>query len=126
VSLIGASRGTAWLNDTGELTLTDRNAEGTLLRASGVTRMSFVFPGSSTALVYLSDVNLATGLGRLQLRFLTGESFVLARDVREYREVWWPERGVLYARGGAHPGIRFARVEIPCEMTSDAPWTCGF
>lgn len=126
VSLLNTSRATAWLQDAGELTLRDRDASGTLLTARNVTRFSFVFPGSSTALVYLSDVNVESGLGRLQLRFLTGESFVLARDVQEYREVWWPERGILYIRGGARPGIRFARVEIPCEMTSDSPWACGF
>jgi hypothetical protein len=97
------------------------------MRVQDVTRFSFVFPGSSAAIVYLSQVDSTTGLGRLDLQFITsGEQFSLARDVREYREVWWPERGMLYARGGSRAGIRFARVDIPCEMTSDSPWACGF
>jgi hypothetical protein len=50
----------------------------------------------------------------------------LARDVREFEYVFWPERGLAYVTGGEDPGIRFARIEIPCEASSDAPWACGF
>lgn len=109
-----------------ELTVRDANAEATLLRAADVARFNFVFPGSSPAVVYVRQVDPATGLGRMELKFLNGDAFTLASDVREYREVWWPERGIVYARGGARPGINFARIEVPCEMTSDSPWACGF
>jgi len=57
---------------------------------------------------------------------LTGDHFVIADDVREFRDVWWPERGVLYAAGGDTPGIYFARVDIPCENTSETSFACGF
>jgi hypothetical protein len=119
-------RGLALMRPPGEVTLFDRDGENLQLRAAGVTRFGFVFTGTSTSLIYLGDVDMETGLGQLELHFLTGEHFRLAKDVREYREVWWPERGILYTRGGDDPAIAFARVEIPCEMTSDAPWTCGF
>jgi hypothetical protein len=110
----------------GELTVRDQNAEQLLVREVGVSRFSFVFPGSSLAVTYVTDVDRVTGLGRLKLKFLSGDEFNLAREVREYREVWWPERGILYARGGSNPGVKFARIQIPCEMTSDSPWACGF
>jgi hypothetical protein len=124
-SIVQASRSFAWLVG-GELTVRDANAEATLLRASEVARFNYVFPGSSPAIVYTRQVDRATGLGRMELKFLNGDAFTLARDVREYREVWWPERGILYARGGSRAGINFARIEVPCEMTSDSPWACGF
>jgi hypothetical protein len=125
--LNSTSKGVVFLREPGgELTLRDRDAQKTLFRAEGVTSYNFVFPGPSMALVYLENVDPATRLGRLRLLFLSGEEFVIANDVREYREVWWPERGILYARGGSRAGIRFARVDIPCEMTSDSPWACGF
>jgi len=124
-SIVQASRAFAWLLD-GELTLRDSNAEVTLLRAADVARFNFVFPGSSPAVVYVRQVDPGTGLGRLELKFLNGDAFSLAREVREYREVWWPERGIVYTRGGSLAGINFARIEVPCEMTSDSPWACGF
>lgn len=124
-SIVNAQRAIAWLQD-GELTLRDQNAESTLLHAAAVSRFNFVFPGASPAIVYLTQVDPATGLGRLELLFLNGDAYSLAREVREYREVWWPERGILYARGGARAGIRFAHIELPCSMTSDSPWACGF
>ncbi|HKU37624.1 MAG TPA: hypothetical protein VJR89_05735 [Polyangiales bacterium] len=119
-------RALALLRPDNELELYDRDGENLLLKASGVTRFRFVFTGSSAALIYLSGVDMESGLGQLRLKFLTGEHFAVARDVRDFTEVWWPERGILYTRGGDKAGIEFARVEIPCEMTSDAPWTCGF
>ena len=121
-----SQRALAVLRPPGEVTLFDRDAENPQLRAAGVTRFGFVFGGTSTSLAYLGDVDMETGLGNLELHFLTGEHYKLAKNVREYREVWWPERGILYTRGGDDPEIAFARVEIPCEQTSDAPWTCGF
>jgi hypothetical protein len=116
----------ALLRSSGELTMFDRDGEHLQLRAAGVTRFAFFFTGTSQALAYLEEVDMETGLGRLSLRFLTGEHFILARNVREYREVWWPERGIVYTRGGDDPAIAFASVEIPCEMASESPWTCGF
>lgn len=110
----------------GLMTVRDQNAEGVLLQADQVSRWNYVFPGSSPALAYLRAVDEDTGLGRLELQFISGDAFELARDVREYREVWWPERGIVYARGGSRAGIKFARIEIPCQMTSDSPWACGF
>lgn len=124
-SVVNSQRGIAWLRE-GTLTVTDQNAEQVLVRDTDVARFSFVFPGQSQAIVYVTGLDRATGLGRLELKFLSGDEFQLAREVREYREVWWPERGILYARGGSNAGIKFARVEIPCEMTSDSPWACGF
>jgi hypothetical protein len=121
-----AQRGLALMLPQGEMTLFDRDGENLQLRAAGVTRFGFLFNGSSSSLAYLGDVDMETGLGQLTLHFLTGEHFRLAKNVREYREVWWPERGIIYTRGGDDPAIAFARVEIPCEMTSDSPWTCGF
>jgi hypothetical protein len=121
-----AQRGLALMQPQGEVTLFDRDGEHVLLRATGVTRFGFVFNGTSASLAYLGDVDDETGLGRVNLHFLTGEHFTLAKNVREYREVWWPERGIIYTRGGDAPAITFARVEIPCEMASESPWTCGF
>jgi hypothetical protein len=118
--------GAPLLHPPGEVTLFDRDLERLQLEAAGVTRFGFVFSGTSIALAYLGDVDAASGLGSLELQFLTGEHFRLAKDVREYREVWWPERGMVYTRGGDDPAIAFTRVEIPCEMTSESPWTCGF
>ena len=30
------------------------------------------------------------------------------------------------SQGGDYAGIKFAAVDVPCELTSDAPWACGF
>jgi hypothetical protein len=124
-TVINAQRAVAWLRD-GTLTVRDQSADGTYVQDDAVARFSFVFPGSSLAVTYLTHVDSMTGLGTLELRFLNGDSFTLAREVREYREVWWPERGILYARGGSRAGLKFARVQIPCSQTSDSPWACGF
>jgi hypothetical protein len=124
-SIVNGQRGIAWLRD-GKLTVRDQSADGTLVQDDAVGRFSFVFPGQSLAVTYLTNIDSKTGLGTLELRFLNGDSFTLAREVREYREVWWPERGILYARGGRRAGVKFARVQIPCSQTSDSPWACGF
>jgi hypothetical protein len=89
--------------------------------------LDYVFGSRARGLAYLTHRDAKTQLGRLELRFLElDEHFVIADDVREYRQVWWPERGLLYATGGARPGLHFARVEIPCEETADEPWACKF
>jgi hypothetical protein len=124
-SIVNAQRAVAWLRD-GKLTVRDQSADATFMQDDAVGRFSFVFPGQSLAVTYLTNIDPMTGLGRLELRFLNGDSFTLAREVREYREVWWPERGILYARGGSRAGVKFARVQIPCSQTSDSPWACGF
>jgi hypothetical protein len=66
------------------------------------------------------------GLGHLQLYFLSGMHFDIASDVREFSPVWWPERGLLYAQSGEQPAMRFARVDVPCELSSATPWACDF
>ena len=118
----------AVLKEDGAFSLRSRFDLHVLLRAKGVSRSGFrfAFGGSASALGYLRDVDPTTKLGQLELHFLSGEHFTLARDVREFREVWWPEPGILYAAGGSRPGIRFAHVDVPCEVTSDSPWACGF
>lgn len=85
-----------------------------------------VFRGKATAIAYLSDLDPETKLGRLQLHLLNGTHFELDQDVRQFQEVWWPERGIVYIKGGDKPGVNFARVDIPCETTSDTAWACGF
>jgi hypothetical protein len=122
------SGGMAMLQSDGEFTLRGSDGVQVLLRAQGVTRSSFrfVFSGKSSALAYISQVDAELGLGRLELHFLTGAHFEIADSVREFREVWWPERGILYATGGEHPSLSFARVDVPCETTSDTAWACGF
>jgi hypothetical protein len=62
--------------------------------------------GKALGLVYLDDVDPDSLLGRLQLQLVSGN----------------PTRSAL----GDDPGIRFARIDIPCQTTSDAPWACGF
>jgi hypothetical protein len=86
----------------------------------------FVFRGKASALAYLSHLDTDTRLGRLELQFLPGAHFVLDEHVREFSEVWWPERGLVYTRSGERAALNFARVEIPCETTSDTAWACGF
>ena len=65
-----------------------------LLKAQGLTPTSFrfYFTGLDTALAYMSHVDPDTQLGRLELHFVTGEHFKIDEEVREFREVWWPER----------------------------------
>lgn len=126
---IGSGRGSgylAWLKANGEVTFADRNAAGIMHRASGVRSFRVLFERRAQGLTYITNFDEETGLGRLTLHLASGETFRIADDVREYREVWWPERGILYAQGGETPGIRFARIDLPCEMTSDSPWACGF
>ncbi len=119
------TRGLAWIKE-GELTVTDRNASGVYLRARNVSSYRWVFERNATAIAYTERRTSETGLGHLRLHFLTGERYSLASDVREYQHVWWPERGILFVQDGDEPGMRFARVDLPCEMTSDSPWACGF
>ncbi len=118
----------AVLKQDGTFSLRKRDDMQVLVRAAGVPRSGFrfVFGETSTALAYLSGVDPDTGLGMLQLHFMSGENFVIASDVRELHEVWWPEPGILYAAGGVQPGAFFARVDVPCAVTSDSPWACGF
>jgi hypothetical protein len=117
------------------------HADGTLLqvrrsdrrvlhRASEVsaTSVRFMFGESSTALGYLARVDPDSKLGRLELRFMdTGAQYEIASGVREFREVWWPETGIVYGTGpGKNQGLWFARVDVPCEKTTDTPWACAF
>jgi len=115
--------------DTGDIVLLDHTLTRILLQmpSSVGAPWALVFGEKATGFVSLTNFNPDTGLGRLELWLVVaGGHFVLADDVREFREVWWPERGILYATGGEHPGVRFARVDIPCENTSDTAWACGF
>jgi hypothetical protein len=118
----------ALLYDNGELILADGGIERVLMRVPNAqgSQFSFIMGGKALGLVYLDEVDPETGLGSLELQLLSGAHYSLAQDVREYEYVHWPERGLAYVRGGADPGISFARIEIPCEATSDAPWACGF
>ncbi|MET0389091.1 MAG: hypothetical protein ABW321_24170 [Polyangiales bacterium] len=120
--------GVAALYDTGELVVSDRTLSRIMLRLTNVRpgHFRFVFSQKATAFAYRADVDETTGLGDLELHMLNGPHFSVAHDVREFQEVWWPERGILYATGGDDPGIFFARVDIPCESTSDTAWACGF
>lgn len=122
----GQQRALAWLKDPGELTMADQNAAEVIFRARDVSWFRFVFDRRSPGLLYITKRDPENGAGRLNLRLWSGESFVLDDNVREPHEVWWPERGILYVRRGEDPGIRFARVDLPCTMTSDSPWACGF
>ncbi|HEX7481250.1 MAG TPA: hypothetical protein VF331_25840 [Polyangiales bacterium] len=120
--------GMAVLKADGTFSLRRSDNMQVLVRAQGVPRSGFrfVFGANAAALAYLTRVDPGTGLGRLELHFMSGDHFVIASDVRELHEVWWPEPGILYAAGGARPGAYFARVDVPCEITSDSPWACGF
>jgi hypothetical protein len=123
-----AQHALAFLDEDETLVMRDRDTLAVLHVAEGVTRSAFrfAFGGKATSLVYLSTTDPEALLGRLEMHVLTGDHFVIARDVREFRDVWWPERGVLYATGGEEPGIYFARVDIPCENTSETSFACGF
>lgn len=112
----------------GDLVVYDRMLGKELWRVQGVAGAParFVFRGKSSALAYLTHFDSQTRVGRLELHLLSGEHFVIDEGVREYSEVWWPERGLLYTKSGAGAGIKFARVDIPCESTSDTAWACGF
>jgi hypothetical protein len=118
----------ALLQTDGTLSLLDRDATRLLWRANGVPSRGFrfVFNGNSTALAYRSQYDSTTMLGRLELQFISGEHFVVDQNVSEFHEVWWPEPGLLYARMGDDPAMMFGRVDIPCQVSSDTPWACGF
>jgi hypothetical protein len=118
----------ALLYESGELVLADGAIERAVLRVPNAlnSRFTFIMGGKALALVYLDDVDPETLLGSLEMHLLSGAHYTLARDVREFEYVFWPERGLAYVTGGKDPGIRFARIEIPCEASSDAPWACGF
>jgi hypothetical protein len=120
--------GLATLEADGTLLLRDRDTTRPLWRTRGVTAANFrfVFGGEALALAYLADVDEETKLGRLELHMVSGEHFSITDEVREFREVWWPERGILFAQGGKDAAMRFARVDIPCEMLSSSPWACDF
>jgi hypothetical protein len=118
----------ALLYDSGELILADGSLERTVFRVPNAlsSRFTFIMGGKALGLVYLDDVDPVTKLGSLELHLLSGAHYTLAQDVREFEYVFWPERGLAYVTGGDDPGIRFARIEVPCEASSDAPWACGF
>jgi hypothetical protein len=120
--------GLVTLHDTDRMVLRDRASLRPILEANGVTGRSFrfVFSNKALGLAYRSHIDPETNLGRLSLKLLEGGFFEIADDVREFAEVWWPARGLVYAAGGARPGLRVARIEIPCETTSESPWACGF
>jgi hypothetical protein len=118
----------AFLYKNGDLVLRNSNFTTEILRVPGSlgAQNGFVFSGKASGYAYLSGFNPTSGLGRLELQLVNGDHFVLADQVRQYSEVWWPERGLLYITGGDDPGLNFARVDIPCEATSDTAWACGF
>jgi hypothetical protein len=100
---------------------------------AGSTR--FVFGSEDPALAFLADPHdldpaedEEDWVGQLELRFgSTGERLEIAEDVREFQEVWWPERGLLYTvASGREMGIHFAAVDIPCEQATGSQWACGF
>lgn len=119
----------ALLYESGDLVLADGSLDRITLRVPNAlsSRFTFIMGGKALALAYLDHVDETTLLGSLELHLVSGAHYTLAaRDVREFEYVYWPERGLEYTAGGADPGIRFARIDIPCEATSDAPWACGF
>jgi hypothetical protein len=118
----------ALLYDTGELVLADGSIESVVMRIPNAlnSRFTFIMGGKALGLAYLDEVDPDTLLGSLELQQVSGAHYTLARNVREFEYVYWPERGIAYLEGGANPGIRFVRIDIPCEATSDAPWACGF
>lgn len=120
--------GLAVLTGSDELWITDPTLTQIVKKVPNArnSRYGFVFNGKSSAVVYLDGVDADTGQGSLELQFLNGQHISLDRDVREWTQVWWPERGIVYARGGDEPGIHFARVDIPCESASETAWACGF
>lgn len=116
----------ALVKTDGSLQLRDLGSLRELLSAQNVSNVRFIFGENDTALAYIENVDEQTGVGDLELHFLSGEHFSIAKDVREFREVWWPESGLVYAASGDEPGVYFSRVDVPCEKTSDSPWACGF
>jgi hypothetical protein len=93
------------------------------------SNVRFLFDESLPALGYVADADPDTGLGRFELHFLSNgaQDPPAIANVREIHEVWWPESGIVYATGkGKGEGLWFARVEVPCDKTSDTPWACGF
>jgi hypothetical protein len=124
-----SDQGIAKLLTNGRIELTDRSLQRTIFSIDGQNSSGFfmAFAGLEPALAYRSNVDPDTNLGTLALKFVSGEHFVISDDVRyPFVEVYWPERGLLYATGGDNPRLRFARVEIPCQNTSSAPWACNF
>jgi hypothetical protein len=130
--LVGWSRAEsslALLYESGDLVLADGSIDRVTLRVPNAlsSRFTFIMGGKALALVYLDHVDETTLLGSLELHLVSGAHYTLAAgDVREFEYVYWPERGIEYTTGGSDPGIRFVRIDIPCEATSDAPWACGF
>jgi len=122
------SEGVALLYADGELVVLDPSLQQVVLDLANArnSRFLFVLRGKAAGVAYLDEVDPDTRLGRLELQLMNGQHYSLAPDVREFTEVWWPESGVVYARGGEQAGIYFARLEVPCEVTSDTAWACGF
>jgi hypothetical protein len=118
----------AFLYKDGDLVLRNSNFSTEILRVPNSlgVQSGFVFSGKASGYAYLSSFDPTSRLGRLELQLVNGDHFVLADQVRQFSEVWWPERGLLYTTGGDDPGLKFARVDIPCEATSDTAWACGF
>jgi hypothetical protein len=120
-------QGTVRLQGDGSLIVTDANNTTVAFRVQGAAPDFYtVFSQLQPALVYRTNVDPETQLGHLAIHFFSGDHFEISDDVREWTEVGWPERGILYTTGGATPKLRFARAEIPCQATSSAPWACNF
>ncbi len=103
--------------------------DGTLATHVPKSSVRMMFVDTEPAVGFLADVDPDTGLGVLRLHFLhSGASYSVARGVRELREVWWPETGVVYTTGadtqGKGEGLSFAEISVPCSTTADSPWAC--
>ena len=90
LALSAASNAFAILTADGELLVTDQpDTARVTWRVPNAqrSRYTFMFSGKTTALAYLMDVDTETGLGRLELHFLSGQHFVIAQDVREFQQM---------------------------------------
>jgi hypothetical protein len=99
---------------SGTLYLTERSKEATLEVARRVPVRGFRFSPADPILGYLTGFEPESGLARLEMLILaTGQRIVLDEEVAEFRETFWPSRGVLYSvRGEVDAGVRFAAVDV--------------
>jgi len=120
--------GVALLYSDGELVVLEPSLQNVVLdlKNARASHFMFVLRGKAAGVAYLEQTDPDTQLGRLELQLINGQHYSLAQDVREFTEVWWPESGIVYARGGAQAGIYFARLDVPCQVMSDTAWACGF